>query len=148
VKGKTKGFGSGPLDPTHSQLLAGAELVAVSLGATNPQGPANFKILFPQRTKLFKSGQTMPIAFQLTSVANGSPVTDATAGITVTMIADANGNPTSVVELSLTNVFKQTMTPGVYRFGLCTTNYPVGTYSVTIFGNAFASYQFQFKIVP
>ena len=148
VKGKTKGFG-GPLgDHVHSQVLAGAEFVAVSLGATNPQGPANFKILFPQRNKLFKSGQTVPIAFQLTSVANGTPVTDATAGITVTMIADANGNPTSVVVLSLTNAFKETTKPGVYKFGLCTTNYAAGTYRVTIFGNAFPSYQFQFGVVP
>ena len=146
VRGKTKGFGSGPLDPTRNQLQTGAEFVAVSLGATNPSGLANLKLLYPPNGSSFKSGTTVVVTFQLNSVLTGKLVTDATAGLSVTMIADANGNPTSVPVLSQTNVFKEKS--GVYKYWLCTDGYAAGTYSVTIFGDAFSSYQFQFVLVP
>jgi YVTN family beta-propeller protein len=150
VHGKTKGFGSGPLGASQpgSQLITGAEFIAVSLGASNPEGLANFNLLFPVHNRTYTSGQTIPMAFALKSAANGTRVTDATAGLSVTMIADANGNPTSVVVFSRANVFTETPRLGDYAYALCTPNYAVGKYLVTIFGNAFASYQFQFQIVP
>jgi YVTN family beta-propeller protein len=130
VKGKTKGF---------------SEFVAVSLGPTNPQGLANFKLLVPKR-KVFMPGENVPVEFSLTSVANGSPVTDAEASIVIEQIADANGNPVSVIVLSKTNAFRQSRTPGVYGDRVSTNNYAVGTYRVTIYGNAFAAYEHQFFI--
>jgi YVTN family beta-propeller protein len=132
VRGKTKGF---------------SEFVAVSLGSTNPQGLANFKLLRP-RHAVFRSGQIVPVIFRLTSIANGSPVTDAHASIVVEQIADAKGNPVSVVVFSENNAFRRTNMPGVYGDRVDTANYAPGTYSVTIYGNAFASYLHQFKIVP
>lgn len=135
VKGKTKGF---------------SEFIAVDLGATNPQGLAKFKIRYPATTKTITSGSTLQIAFKLSSVANGSPITDAQAGISVTQIADGTGKAVSVDMLTANNVFKPTGTPGVYAFGLCTKRggnpYPAGTYTVNIYGNAFAAYEFQFKV--
>jgi YVTN family beta-propeller protein len=133
VKGKTKGF---------------SEFVAVSLGASNPQGLANFRILTPRITKTFKTGAIVHVKFQLTSVANGTPVTDAQASIAVTRIANANGQPTSVLVFSRQNAFRQTVTPGIYKFAFSTQGDAAGTYSVTIYGNAFPMYQFQFKLVP
>jgi len=137
VKGKTKGF---------------SEFIAVDLGATNPQGLAKFKIRYPATTKTIASGSTLPIAFRLSSAANGKPVTDAQASISVTQIADASGNPVSIAISTANNVFKPTATPGVYAFGLCTKRggnpYAAGTYSVNIYGNAFAAYQFQFIVIP
>jgi len=137
VKGKTKGF---------------SEFVAVDLGATNSQGLAKFTILYPKKTLTRKAGLQLCISFKLTSLANGAPVTDAEAGMSATLIADANGNPVSQIEFSGKNIFKQTGTPGVYDFSLYTkdngAHFPAGTYSATIYGNAFAAYQFQFKVVP
>ena len=41
-------------------------------------------------------GTLIPVQFQLTSIAQPSEsITDAKAGITVVMISDANGDPTS-----------------------------------------------------
>jgi YVTN family beta-propeller protein len=131
VKGKTTGF---------------SEFVAVDLGATNPQGLANLKILYPQFPFTLHPGHSFPVGIQLTSVANGSPVTDAKASIAVTMVADGNGNPTQQTVLSATNVFKRD-TPGVYVYSVHAVKYPAGTYNVTIYGNAFAAFEGQFKIV-
>jgi hypothetical protein len=131
VKGKTKGF---------------SEFVAVDLGADNAQGLANFKILYPQFPKTFKR-RIIYIGIRLTSVANGSLVTDAQASISVVMIADANGNPTQRLVFSGSNVFKQ-YNPGIYDYALSATKYPAGTYAVTIYGNAFPAYQGQFTILP
>jgi YVTN family beta-propeller protein len=132
VRGKTKGF---------------SEFVAVSLGATNAQGLANFALLEPKQT-VFTSGQNVTVIFKLTSVANGSPVTDGEASIVVEQIADANGNPLSVLVFSRMNAFQQTRDPGIYGDRVSTENYAAGTYIVTIYGNAFPSYQHQFRIVP
>jgi len=135
VKGKTSGF---------------SEFVAVSLGATNPQGLAQFKILYPVFPKNYSHGLTIPIAIRLTSVATGKPVTDATASISVEMIADGKGNPTQQVVFSKTDAFKFRVAfigmPN-YEFDLHAAGYAAGTYNVTIYGNAFATYQGQFKIL-
>jgi YVTN family beta-propeller protein len=132
VKGKTKGF---------------SEFVAVSLGSNNPQGLARFTVIGPPPNQHVAPGVPLPIGFSLTSVANGSPVSDAVAGLSVTMITDSHGNPTSIPVLAENNAFKQNGKPGVYRHKLVTTGYALGTYSVTIYGNAFPSYQFQFEVV-
>jgi|HubBroStandDraft_6_1064221.scaffolds.fasta_scaffold01122_12 YVTN family beta-propeller protein len=132
VRGKTKGF---------------SEFVAVSLGATNQQGLANFAIVVPKST-VFTSGEVVPVAFSLTSVGTGDPVTDGEASIVIQQTADANGNPVSVIVLAKTDVFKQTHNPGVYGYRVNTKGYAAGTYRVTIYGNAFAAYQHTFKIVP
>jgi YVTN family beta-propeller protein len=139
VRGKTKGFSEQPVPPT--------EFVAVSLGATNAQGLANFKLLIPQQA-MFKSGENVPVVFELTSLANGSPVTDGEASIVIEQTADAEGNPLSLIVLAKTDAFKQTQTPGDYGYRVSTENYAAGTYDVTIYGNAFPAYQHQFRIVP
>jgi YVTN family beta-propeller protein/probable HAF family extracellular repeat protein len=131
VKGKTQGF---------------SEFVAVDLGATNPQGLAQFKILHPLFPRTYFRGRDIMLAIRLTSIANGESITDARVSISVVMIADAAGNPTQELVLSKTNVFKQTSPKGVYRYGLRATKYAAGTYSVTIYGNAFPAYQGQFTI--
>jgi YVTN family beta-propeller protein len=131
VRGKTAGF---------------SEFVAVDLGATNSQGLAKLTILYPKFPKTFCDPQNIPIAIHLASVAKGTPITDAQASISVVMIADAQGNPTNRLVFSGTNVFKQT-TPGVYEYDLNAAKYQTGTYTVTIYGNAFPAYQGQFKIM-
>jgi YVTN family beta-propeller protein len=131
VKGKTTGF---------------SEFVAVDLGATNPQGLAQFEILHPVFPTKYLHGREIWVAFRLTSVANGEPITDAKASISVVMIADAAGNPTQQVMVSKINAFKRTG-PGIYTVNLWTGDYAEGTYNVTIYGDAFPAYQGQFKIL-
>jgi len=121
--------------------------VAVDLGATNPQGLAQFEIIEPRLpTDIVYGHENVPVVIRLTSVANGSPITDAQASISVVMIADANGNPTQQVVLSENDAFTQTGERGHYRFNLDPSNYALGTYNMTIYGNAFPAYQGQFKI--
>jgi YVTN family beta-propeller protein len=132
VKGRTKGF---------------SEFVAVDLGTTNAQGLAQFKILHPVLPKNFLHGHEIPIAIRLTSVATGKPVTDAKVSMSVVMIADASGNPTQQVVFSKINAFKQTGPGGIYRLNLHAAKFALGTYNVTIYGNAFPAYQGQFKIL-
>ncbi len=48
--------------------------------------------------------------------------------------------------LSEINAFKQTGSRGIYRLNLDTADFALGTYSMTIYGNAFPAYQGQFKI--
>ena len=62
------------------------------------------------------------------------------------MIADANGNPTQQVFLSETNAFTQPKL-GFYEFDIDSTIWEVGTYSITLYGNNFPTYQGQFQIV-
>jgi YVTN family beta-propeller protein len=131
MRGKTKGF---------------SEFVAVSLGSTNSQGPANFTFLTP-KTESFKPNEDVLVAFELTSAANGSPITDGEASIVVEQIANAQGQPVSVIVFSETNAFKQTDKPGIYADHVSTAGYADGLYTVTIYGNAFSTFQHQFRIV-
>jgi YVTN family beta-propeller protein/probable HAF family extracellular repeat protein len=132
VKGKTTGF---------------SEFVAVDLGAANLQGLAQFEIIDPQLPRDIVYGhENIPVLIRLTSVANGSPINDAQVSISVVMIADAQGNPTQQVVLSELDAFLQTGPRGHYRFNLDTSDYALGTYSMTIYGNAFPAYEGQFKI--
>lgn len=132
VKGKTTGF---------------SEFVAVSLGASNPQGLAKFQILYPIFPKTYSHGQTIPIAIRLTSIATGKPVTDAEVSIVVVMTTDAHGNPTQKTVFSKTDAFVLDYGAHDYLFDLQAGKYAAGTYTVTIYGNAFPAFQGQFKIL-
>ena len=131
VKGKTQGF---------------SEFVAVDLGANNPQGLAQFKLLHPKLPRSYRLGTAeIPVAISLKSVATRKEITDAHVSISVVMIADANGNPTQQVFLSAIDAFTQGP-PGLYKLNLDSGNWGAGTYDVTIYGNAFPAYQGQFTI--
>jgi YVTN family beta-propeller protein len=130
VIGKTKGF---------------SEFVAVDLAADNAQGEAKYKILSPALPATFCSPQIIPLEIQLTSVANGTAITDAQAGVSVMRLEDEHGNPDQQILLTAPNVFVQTV-PGRYKYDIQSPNYPPGTYALTIFGNAFAAFQGRFKI--
>ncbi len=139
---------TGFVDPKVKGMTSGfSEFVAVDLGATNPQGLAKFEIIEPRLPRNIVYGhESIPVLIGLTSVADGSAITDAEVSISVVMIADAHGNPTQQEVLSAINAFRQTGRRGHYRFNLDTSNYALGTYSMTIYGNAFPAYQGQFKI--
>jgi hypothetical protein len=62
------------------------------------------------------------------------------------MIVNANGNPTQQDIFSKTNAFKQQGSSGIYKYKLDATAYAAGTYSVTIYGDAFPSFQGQVTI--
>ncbi len=130
TKGKTTGF---------------SEFVAVDLGSTNAQGMAKFRILSPTLPNVFCSPSTIPLQIYLTSVANGSPVTDAQASVSALLIANAAGNPTQDTILSVTDVFKQTA-PGHYVYDMGSSKFPAGSYILTIYGNAFPAFQAHFQI--
>ncbi len=143
-----KNIFTGYADPTVKGRTSGfSEFVAVTLGATDPQGLARFKIIRPVLPRNYYHGKKIPVAIRLTSVANGKPITDAKVSISVVMIADANGHPTQQVVLSKRNAFKLTGDRGIYTINIWAGNYAVGTYNVTIYGNAFPAYQGQFKIL-
>ncbi len=130
VKGKTTGF---------------SEFVAVDLGATNAEGMAKFKLRAPKLPGAFCNASTIPLEIELTSVANGSPITDAQVSVTAVRIADGKGNPVQQSILSATNAFKQNM-PGDYSYTIRSSHYPAGTYTLTIYGNAFPAFQAHFEI--
>ena len=137
------------IDPTTKGRTSGfSEFVAVDLGATNGQGAATFQFQAPLQSndeRIFPVGTSIPVSFKLTSLANpGVPVTDATAGITVVMISDAGGNPTSNLVLEKTAAF--IFSGGTYLYSLNTTGYAPGRYNLTVYGNAFIAQQVQFTL--
>ena len=137
------------IDPTTKGRTSGfSEFVAVDLGATNGQGAATFQFQAPLQSndeRIFPVGTSIPVSFKLTSVANpGVPVTDATAGITVVMISDAGGNPTSNLVLEKTAAF--VFSGGNYVYSLNTTGFAPGRYNLTVYGNAFVAQQVQFTL--
>jgi YVTN family beta-propeller protein len=137
------------IDPTTKGRTSGfSEFVAVDLGATNSQGAGTFQFLAPLQSndeRIFPVGTSIPVSFKLTSVANpGVPVTDATAGITVVMISDAGGNPTSNLVLEKPAAF--VFSGGDYVYSLSTTGFAPGVYNVTVYGNAFVAQQVQFTL--
>jgi hypothetical protein len=79
-------------------------------------------------------------------VANGKPVNHAKAGLSVVMVADAKGNPTQTVIIAKTRAFRE-IGPGKYEHDLSARKYAAGTYSVTIYGDAFPAFTGQFKIL-
>jgi YVTN family beta-propeller protein len=138
---------SGFSDPTAKGKTQGfSEFIAVDLGPFGPQGAAHFKLVEPRLPRKYEHGGPIPIAFRLTSVATGKPVTDAKAGLSVVMVADAKGNPTQTVVFEKTVAFKEKK-PGKYERVLSAHKYAAGTYTMTIYGNDFPAYQGQFKIL-
>jgi YVTN family beta-propeller protein len=137
------------IDPTtRGRTVAFSEFFAVDLGATNGQGVGTLQFeapLLASDSRVFPAGTTIPVQFQLTSVAHpGTPVTDAVAGIAVVMVADGNGNPVSNVVLEKSTGF--TYSGNGYGYQLNTTGYAPGTYNLTVYGNAFAAQQVQFTL--
>ncbi len=137
------------IDPTTKGRTSGfSEFVAVDLGATNGQGAGNLQFLAPlqqSEARVFPVGTPIPVQFQLKSITQPSEsITDATAGITVVMVSDANGSPTSNVVLEKSSAFAYT--GGNYVYSLNTSGYAPGTYNVTVYGNAFAAQQVQFTL--
>jgi len=138
---------SGFSDPTAKGKTQGfSEFIAVDLGPFGPQGAAHFELVEPRLPRKYEHGGPIPIAFRLTSVATGKPVTDAKAGLSVVMIADAKGNPTQTVVFEKTVAFKEKK-PGKYERVLSAHKYAAGTYTMTIYGDDFPAYQGQFKIL-
>lgn len=133
TKGKTKGF---------------SEFFAVDLGPSDPQGLASFAFLPPLQqsdARIFPAGTLIPVEFALTAIAPpGQVVKDATAGITVMLVQDANGNPASSIILEKSMAFR--FHHRKYIFALDTRGYAPGTYNVTVYGNAFAAQQVEFAI--
>jgi YVTN family beta-propeller protein len=135
------------VDPTVKGHTTGfSEFFAVDLGATNAQGAGMLQILPPlSKTSVFRFGHSIPVKFQLTSVAQpGLPVTDAIAGITVVMLTDLAGNPTPKIVLDEPSAF--VYHGGAYHYKVSTTGYAPGVYNLTIYGNAFVAHQVQFTI--
>jgi YVTN family beta-propeller protein len=138
----------GPLVRTKGKTSGFSEFVAVDLGATNPQGMAKLKIIRPQLPKTFYRAHEINFEIRLTSLGTKAPVRHAKVGMSIVMVADGHGNPAQEVMFSSKNAFRKTDTPGVYSRSLPgTAKYPPGTYNVTIYGDAFAAYQGQFKIL-
>jgi YVTN family beta-propeller protein len=133
IKGHTNGF---------------SEFFAVDLGATNGEGAGKLQFLSPLQQndpRVFPAGTSIPVQFQLTSVANPSQaVTDAIAGISVVMISDANGNSVSNVVLQQPAAFEHQGSS--YLYSLNTTGYAPGVYNLTVYGNAFVAQQVQFTL--
>jgi len=137
------------IDPTTKGRTSGfSEFVAVDLGATNSQGAGTFQFLAPLQSndeRIFPVGTSIPVSFKLTSLANpGVPVSDATAGITVVMISDASGNPTSNLVLEKPAAF--VFSGGNYVYSLNTSGYAPGLYNLTVYGNAFVVQQVEFTL--
>lgn len=135
VQGRTKGF---------------SEFFAVSLGASNPQGPANLEFLEPlqqQDPRSFPVGFVIPASFKLTSIAHpGRPVTDAKVQATVQLVSQLNG--TATTQSPSEPVCEIEHIGGVYFFLLDTRHYAPGNYVLTVYGDAFVAQQVEFTITP
>jgi YVTN family beta-propeller protein len=136
TKGKTKGF---------------SDFVAVDLGASNPQGAATLQMGAPLRAadpRVFNRGSEINVHFQLLSILTpGTYVSDAQAGLSIVMIADAAGNAVSHEKLALPPpAFHYSSTRQSYSRELEFEGYAPGTYALTIYGNAFAAQQVLFTL--
>ena len=137
------------IDPTTRGRTTGfSEFFAVDLGASNSQGEGTVAFLSPLQQsddRIFPRGAVIPVEFQLTSIEQPTqPVTDATAGITVMKLIDANGNPSPGIILEKSSAFK--FRNGKYAFELNTFGYAPGVYNLTVYGDAFAAEQVEFTI--
>ena len=137
------------VDPTaHGHTKGWSEFVSVALGATNPEWLGEFSFNSPLQAtdpRIFTAGTPILIGFKLASTLRcGQPVTDATAGLTVVQVADAEGHTLSKVIGVKQFAFQYVN--GSYQFSLATTSYAPGTYIVTVFGDAFVSQAVYFTI--
>ena len=138
------------IDPTTKGRTIGfSEFFAVDLGATNLQGEGTLQFLDPLRPtdpRVFSLGKEIPVEFQLASIAKpGTLITDATASLSLVMVADAKGNATSNTVLQQSNAFLLT-TGGTYVYPLSTKGYAAGVYVLTVYGNAFPAQQVQLTL--
>jgi YVTN family beta-propeller protein len=145
-------FSEQRIDPTVKGNSSGfSDFIAVDLVATNQQGVGTFGFLSPLRStdpRIFSSGSSIDVQFRLNSITNPSQyVTDGKAGLSIVMIADANGNPfvNQVLSVAL-QAFHYAPGNNRYHRGLDFTGYARGTYVLTLYGNAFAAQQVQFSI--
>jgi hypothetical protein len=136
------------IDPTATGHTNGfSEFVVAALGATNGQGPAQVTFNAPlqnQDPKVFPVGTAVPVSFTLGSTRHPGAVTDAAASLSVVMTA---GNPrtrTPAVIYSQQNAF--VLSNGSYSFTLPSPSLGRGTYSLTVYGNAFPSTAISFTI--
>jgi len=145
-------FAEQRIDPTVRGNSTGfSDFIAVDLGATNPQGIGTYGFLSPLRStdpRVFASGSSIDLQFRLNSLTNPSQfVTDAKAGLSIVMVADANGNPLVKQVLSVApQAFHYAPGNNRYHRGLDFTGFARGTYILTVYGNAFAAQQVQFSI--
>ncbi len=138
------------IDPTMKGRTRGfSEFYAVDLGAGNQEGVGTLGFtgaLQPNGSSSFPAGAPISVTFQLASIAHaGTQVSDATAGLTVVMLRDASGNPTSKVVFQQNPAFNYGGSG--YTFSLSTTGFAPGVYNLTVYGDAFAAQQVQFKLV-
>ena len=138
------------IDPTARGHTNGfSEFVSVALGSTNQEGLGQFSFDIPLRNqdpRVFQPGTAISASFSLTSIAHsGQRVTDAIAGLTVLMVADALGHHVSEPVFSKQNAFKYA--GGVYEFPLPAQTFAAGTYILTVSGDAFASQATSFTIL-
>jgi sugar lactone lactonase YvrE len=139
------------IDPTTKGHTTGfSEFFAVDLGATDAQGAGAIQMLWPlqqQDPRVFTTGIPILVAFTLTSLAHpGRPVTDAIAGLSVMQVSDANGTATSNTVLEKASAFAHL--ENLYFYLVDTLRYPPGRYIMTVYGDAFAAQQVQFRMVP
>jgi hypothetical protein len=137
------------IDPTaHGHTKGWSEFVSVALGTTNPEGLGEFSFnapLLADDSRIFTPGTAIPVSFKLASTVHcGQPVTDASAGLTVVLVANPEGQTLSTVVLAKQNVFKYAN--GSYQFPLPTSNFAAGTYILTVFGDAFVTQSTYFTI--
>ena len=140
------------VDPTTKGKTTGfSDFVAVDLGAGNTQGAGTLQMgapLRPTDPRVFTRGAEINVRFQLTSSANpGTYISDAEAGLSIVMIADAQGNAVSREKLALPPpAFRYSSSRESYSRELEFEGYPPGTYALTIYGNAFAAQQVLFTV--
>jgi hypothetical protein len=134
------------IDPTaHGHTKGFSQFIAVALGATHAQGLGKFSFNAPLRDsdpRSFPSGVGIPVSFRLTTDP-GEPVTDATAGLTVLMVLNGEGQAVSEPVFAEQNPFKYGV--GNYEFTL-PRNFAPGGYILTVYGNAFATQSTSFTI--
>ena len=136
------------IDPTPTGHTNGfSEFVVAALGATNPQGPAQLTFNAPLRNqdpKVFPAGAPIPVSFTLASTRHPGAVTDATASLSVVLTAGPPGTQTPAVIFSKQNAF--VFGSGSYSFTIPSESLHAGTYSLTVYGNAFPSTAVSFTI--
>ena len=136
------------IDPTATGHTNGfSEFVVAALGTTNAQGPAHLTFGAPlrnQNAKVFPIGKPIPVNFTLASSQHVGAVTDATASLSVVMTAGPPGTQVPAAIFSQKNAF--VFANGSYSFTIPSQGFRAGTYSLTVYGNAFPSTAVSFTI--
>lgn len=136
------------IDPTPTGHTNGfSEFVVAALGSTNGQGPAQLTFNAPLRNqdpRAFPVGAAIPVSFSLASTRHPGAVTDANASLAVVMTVGPPETPVPAVVFSQQNAFVSAN--GSYSFTIPAGNLKPGNYSLTVYGNAFASTAVSFSI--